>query len=205
MFLYDFVSNAILSKPLKSRQASELTTTSSYLHKNPRVSNGFTPAINILDNECSEELKKALRKNHVDFQRVPPHSHRRNAAEATRHPNLEESLLRRPRHLRSQVSTHRMGSPPAPAELTLNLLRWSCCQPRLLAAYACLKGNFDSTIKVHHPSPLQALELLSTSSYLRKEPIWHRMVSTVGTLDPLPNTTDATSVTFPACLASAML
>ena len=79
MVLYDYDSNAILSKPLKSRQASEITHAWTQLHTRLQL-NGYAPALHILDNECSDDLKKNFRKHDVDFQRVPPHSHRRNAA-----------------------------------------------------------------------------------------------------------------------------
>ena len=80
VIMYDYDSNTILSKPLKSRQASELTAAWSSLHEKLEA-NSFAPALHILDKECSEELKKPFRKNNFDFQGVPPHSHRRNAAE----------------------------------------------------------------------------------------------------------------------------
>ena len=80
MILYDHDSNAILSHPLKTRQASEITTAWTTLYERLQ-SNGYAPSLHIIDNECSDELKKAFQKNHVAFQRVPPHSHRRNAAE----------------------------------------------------------------------------------------------------------------------------
>jgi hypothetical protein len=35
----------------------------------------------ILDNEASHDLKKTLKKYHLEYQLVPPHLHRRNAAE----------------------------------------------------------------------------------------------------------------------------
>jgi hypothetical protein len=80
MVLYDYDSNAILSKPLKNRQASELTNAWTKLYEKFQ-SNGYAPELHILDNKCSEDLKKAFKKYQVEFQRVPPHSHRRNSAE----------------------------------------------------------------------------------------------------------------------------
>ena len=35
----------------------------------------------IMDNEASSYLKYALTKNNINYQLVPPHNHRRNAAE----------------------------------------------------------------------------------------------------------------------------
>ena len=42
---------------------------------------GEAPNIHILDNECSNEMKSAFNEAEVKYQLVPPHVHRRNAAE----------------------------------------------------------------------------------------------------------------------------
>ena len=42
---------------------------------------GEQPKIYILDNEVSKDLKKSFLKHKVNFKLVPPHMHRRNAAE----------------------------------------------------------------------------------------------------------------------------
>ena len=140
MILYDYDSNAILSKPLKSRQASELTTAWTKLHEKLQ-DNGFAPELHILDNECSDELKKAFKKHNVDFQRVPPHSHRRNSA--------ERAIQTWKNHFCSGLATCDPKFPLTEwdllmpqADITLNLLRSSRRQPRL-SAYACLNGNYD--------------------------------------------------------------
>jgi hypothetical protein len=140
MILYDFDSNAILSKPIKTRQASELTTAWTALHTRLQ-SNGYAPSLHILDNECSDELKKAFRKYNVDFQRVPPHSHRRNSA--------ERAIQTWKNHFCAGLATCDPKFPLTKwdllmpqADLTLNLLRSSRRQPRL-SAHACLNGLFD--------------------------------------------------------------
>jgi hypothetical protein len=42
---------------------------------------GFKPKVQTVDNEASAALKNFFTANDVDYQLVPPHSHRRNAAE----------------------------------------------------------------------------------------------------------------------------
>ena len=80
--LYEYYSNAILAKPLKTRQALDINTTWSEtqlrLHHNR-----FSPKIHVLDNRFSLEMKKDFRKYNVSFQLVPPHVHRRNADKQT--------------------------------------------------------------------------------------------------------------------------
>jgi hypothetical protein len=78
--LYEYDSNAILSKPLKTRQAMDITTAWTELHLKLR-DNGFAPTLHILNNECSHLMQRAFTKHSVTFQLVPPHVHRRNAAE----------------------------------------------------------------------------------------------------------------------------
>jgi len=140
MVLYDYDSNSILSKPLKTRQASEITNAWTKLHSRLQL-NGYAPALHILDNECSEELKKTFRKHDVDFQRVPPHSHRRNAA--------ERAIQTWKNHFCSGLATCDPKFPLTEwdllmpqADITLNLLRASRRQPKL-SAYACINGPFD--------------------------------------------------------------
>jgi len=45
------------------------------------VDHGFTPKLQKLDNEASAALKRSMRDKDIDFQLVPLHSHRCNAAE----------------------------------------------------------------------------------------------------------------------------
>ena len=140
MILYDYNSNIILSKPLKTRQASELTTARTSLHDQLQ-SNGYAPELHILDNECSDELKKAFKKYSVGFQRVPPHVHQRNAA--------ERAIQTWKYHFCSGLATCDPKLPlteldllMSQADITLNLLRPSYRQPNL-SVYACLNGTFN--------------------------------------------------------------
>jgi hypothetical protein len=141
MILYGYDSNAILSKPLKIRQASNLTQAWKALHAHLQ-SNGYAPDLHILDNECSDELKKAFQKNNVNSQRVPPHSsHCRNAA--------KRAIQTWKNHFSTGLA---LCNPKFPlikwdllmpqADITLNLLCSSRRQPKL-SAYACLNGAFD--------------------------------------------------------------
>ena len=75
-----------------------------------------------MDNEISYEFKSALRKQNVAFQLVPPHVHRRNAA--------ERAIRTFKNHFLSVLATADPMFPVAEwdrllpqAELTLNLLR----------------------------------------------------------------------------------
>jgi hypothetical protein len=141
MVLYDYDSNVILSKPVKTRQASELTQAWTALHSRLQ-SNSYAPDLHIHDNECSDELKKAFKKHAADFQRVHPHVHRRNSA--------ERAIQTWKNHFCAGLAP--TYDPKFPltewdllmpqADIMLNLLRSSRRQPKL-SAHACLHGAFN--------------------------------------------------------------
>ena len=80
LVIYDYDSNAILAETLKNRTASEFKR--GFIKLNDTLANrGCQPNLYVLDNEASGDLKNGLIKNKIDYQLVPPHLHRRNAAE----------------------------------------------------------------------------------------------------------------------------
>jgi hypothetical protein len=66
--------------PMKSRSASEWLKVYEHIYQE-LTSRGFNPKLQTLDNEASAALKSFLTDNYVEYQLVPPHCHRRNAAE----------------------------------------------------------------------------------------------------------------------------
>ena len=55
---------------------------------------GINPKHHVLDNECSEEFKEAIRINKMTYQLVPADDHRQNIAERDSDLNRQE-----PRHI----------------------------------------------------------------------------------------------------------
>jgi hypothetical protein len=138
--LYEYNSKAILSKLLKIRQAMDITTAWTKLHNKLR-DNGFSPTLHILDNECSNVMKQAFAKHSVNFQLVPPHVHRRNAA--------ERAIQTWKNHFSAGLATCNPKLPLTQwdrlipqADLTLNLLRSSRRYPKL-SAHSCLNKAFN--------------------------------------------------------------
>ena len=80
LVLYDYDSNAILTEALKTRQGPELLKAYSKIIKYLQT-RGFHLRVHWLDNESSSAMKTYDQTNHIDYQLVPPHMHRRNAAE----------------------------------------------------------------------------------------------------------------------------
>jgi hypothetical protein len=77
---YSYDCNYVNAVPMKSRSASEWLK--SYEHiQQELTSRGFRPKLQNLDNDASATLKSFFTENNVDYQLVPPHCHRRNAAE----------------------------------------------------------------------------------------------------------------------------
>ena len=80
MVLNNYDSNDILASPLKNKLAIHQLWSTQALHEylNER---GLNPKMQVMDNECPNNVKKYLRDNNIAFQFVPLHSHRTNAAE----------------------------------------------------------------------------------------------------------------------------
>jgi hypothetical protein len=69
---------------MKSRSASEWLKAYKYIHQE-LTSRGFKSKLQTLDNEASAALTSLFTENEVEHQLVPPHWHRRNAAERAIH------------------------------------------------------------------------------------------------------------------------
>ena len=77
---YDFDSNAILVEPLTDRRATTITAAYQKIYQR-LINGGCKPQFQRLDNECSKLLEELMQSLQIDFQLVPPHDHRRLAAE----------------------------------------------------------------------------------------------------------------------------
>jgi hypothetical protein len=80
MVCYVYDCNYVKVIPMKSRSASEWVKAYDTIYQELTVK-GFKPKLQTLDNEASPALKNFFTANDVDYQLVPPHYHRRNAAE----------------------------------------------------------------------------------------------------------------------------
>jgi hypothetical protein len=84
MVCYVFDCNYIRVVPMKPRYASEWVKAYDLIHQE-LTSKGFKPKLQTLDNEASSALKNFFTAHDVEYQLVPPHCHRRNAAERAIH------------------------------------------------------------------------------------------------------------------------
>jgi hypothetical protein len=106
----------------------------SYEHIHQELtSRGFKPKLQTLDSESSAALKSFFTENDVEYQLVPPHCHRRNAAERAIH-TFKENFVSVLASVDPDVPLHLWGHLFPQAEITLNLLRKSRQHPQLSAA-----------------------------------------------------------------------
>jgi hypothetical protein len=80
LIVYDYDSNSILHCALKNKTGGEIKRGWIDIHER-LARGGNQPNMYILDNEASADLKRSLKKYELTYQLVPPHVHRRNAAE----------------------------------------------------------------------------------------------------------------------------
>jgi hypothetical protein len=73
-------TTTLKSSQLKPQSALEWFKAYDTVHQELTVK-GFKPKLQTLDNEASAALKNFFSANDVKYQLVPPHCHRRNAAE----------------------------------------------------------------------------------------------------------------------------
>jgi hypothetical protein len=69
----------VMVLPMKSRSASEWIKAYDHIHQE-LTSKGFKTKLQTLDNDASVTLKSLFNTDDLEYQLIPPHRHRRNAA-----------------------------------------------------------------------------------------------------------------------------
>ena len=144
MIAYHGPSNAILARPFASKADAHRIAAYDTIYQRLRARNA-APAVHILDNEISAAFKARITANQCTIQLVPPHVHRRNAAERAIR-TFKDHFLTILAGVAPTFPKDRWDLLIPQAELTLNLLRPS---PQLghPSAWTALFGhyNFDAT------------------------------------------------------------
>ena len=140
LVLYDYDSNCILAEPMKTRTAKSILTAFQTVHAK-LCKAGLRPKLQRLDNECSAILKEFLSAEDIDFQLVPPHVHRRNAAERAIR-TFKNHFIAGLCSVDKNFPLHLWDRLLPQALITLNLLRSSRLHPQL-SAWAQFNGLFD--------------------------------------------------------------
>jgi hypothetical protein len=105
------------------------------------TSKGLKPKFKTMDNEASTALKHFLHSKDIQFQLVPPHVHRQNAAERAIQ-TFTNHFVAMLCSTDTQFPIHLLDRLIPQAVITLNLLRQSRIKPKL-SAHAQLNGLFD--------------------------------------------------------------
>jgi hypothetical protein len=132
MLCYIYDCNYIKVVPMKYRSASEWVKAYESIHQELTVK-GFKPKLQTLDNEASTALKNFFTVNNIAYQLVPPHCHRRNAAERAIR-TFKEHFVAGLSSVDPSFPMHLLDILLPQAEITLNLLRTSRLHPQLSAA-----------------------------------------------------------------------
>jgi hypothetical protein len=132
MVCYVYDCNYVNVIAIKFLSASEWVKAYDQIHQELTVK-GFKPKLKTLDNEASAALKNYFTANDVDYQLVPPHCHRRNAAERAIR-TFKEHFVAGLSSVDSTFTLHLWDRLLPQAEITLNLLRTSRLHPHLSAA-----------------------------------------------------------------------
>jgi hypothetical protein len=92
----------------------------------------YHPTLNVMDNKCSKAVEKHIRDNKMNIQLVPPHNHHVNAA--------KQAIATFKEHFVAALATVDSLCPLQlwdeflpQVELTLDLLRFSRCNPAVSA------------------------------------------------------------------------
>jgi hypothetical protein len=117
---------------MKSRSASEWVKAYDSIHQELSVK-GFKPKLQTLDNEASTALKNFFTFNDIAYQLVPPHCHRRNAAERAIR-TFKEHFVAGLSSVDPSFPMHLWDRLLSQAEITLNLLWTSLLHPHLSAS-----------------------------------------------------------------------
>jgi hypothetical protein len=123
---------------------------------------GFKPKLKTLDNEASAALKNFFTSNDVDYQLVPPHYHRRNAAERAIQ-TFKEHFVTGLSSVDPAFPLHLWGRLLPQAEITLNLLRTSRLHPQLSTA-AHFHGLVDYNKTAFAPTGCKSLHTRNQQS-----------------------------------------
>jgi hypothetical protein len=132
MLWYIYDCNYIKVVPMKSRSASEWVRAYDSIHQELTVK-GFKPKLQTLDKEASTTLKNSFTVNNNAYQLVPPHCHRRNAAERAIR-TFKENFVASLSSVGPSFPMHLWDRLLPQVEITLNLLKTSRLHPQLSAA-----------------------------------------------------------------------
>jgi hypothetical protein len=130
-----------MAEPMKTRSAQSILGTYNTVHSK-LCHTGLKPQLERLDNECSAALKEFMKNETIDYQLVPPGTHRCNAAERAIRTFKKNHFIAGLCSVDKDFPLHLWDRLVEEAVITLNLLRGSRVNPRL-STLVQFHGNFD--------------------------------------------------------------
>ena len=140
LIVYHYESNAILGLPISG--FDDNTVFAAYKTQFEFLeSKGYKIKLNVMDNQCTKQIKKFLTDKDCELMLVEPHNHRVNAA--------ERAIQTFKNHFISALATTDSEFPlqlwdrlTSQVETTLNLMRASRINPNI-SAYEAIWGPYD--------------------------------------------------------------
>jgi hypothetical protein len=124
--VYDL--NAIIVRAMPSHTDASMVTAFTKVITTLK-SGGYTPALNVMDNECSAAVKEYIRSEKISIQLVPPHNHHVNAAERAI-ATFKEHFIAALATVDTQCPLQLRDEFLPQVKLTLNILRFSRQDPK---------------------------------------------------------------------------
>ena len=159
LVVYDYNSNTIICEPMKNRTGPTIVTDYKIILTLPKT-RGLKKSFQRLENEAYTMLLKFMTSDSINLWLAPPNIHHRNADERaiqTFKNHFIAVLCGTDPKFSMQIWDGILNH----VQMTLNLLRASCINPRL-SAHSQLHGSFDfnwsplgplGTIIIAHNTP----------------------------------------------------
>ena len=141
MVLYDFDSDAILARGIKSRKKENLIEGLKEVHKE-LTDAGIFPQLVKLDNEASAEMIKTIKIKNMSFQLALPRDHRTNPEKRSIR-TFKDHFIANIFGIDDKYPGNQWCRFIKPSTKTLNMLRGSIINPKL-SAYQKFWGDFGS-------------------------------------------------------------
>jgi hypothetical protein len=140
LIVYHYESNAILALPISGLDDNTIfaayKTQVEFLE-----SKGYKIKINVMDNQCTKQIKKFLTEKDYELMLVEPHNHRVNAAERAIQ-TFKDHFISALATTDSEFPLQLWDKLTSQVENTLNLMRASRINTNI-SAYEALRGPYN--------------------------------------------------------------
>jgi hypothetical protein len=138
--LYHYKSNCILPAPISG--LDDVSIFNAYKTKFEELAaKGFTPKLNVMDNQATKHIRKFLTDHECKLQLVEPHNHRINAAERAIQ-TFKDAFIAALATTDSEFPLQLWDRLTPQVRGTLNLMQASHVNPAI-SAYEALNGPYD--------------------------------------------------------------